>query len=223
MQMTYQLIQVADDHIKTLYEWLLTEKDWELYTCRPLPQLLPFDEYRTLRLKKGYVLMKKLLIYCIVLLIVLTGCTQQSDVSSKDDLKLNNTPLVVQSTNNTTPQQEQNQQVYKPSVPYNQGEDLNIVANNLITMYLEHYKTASDAPDNLKLKDYKIKKAEVYQTDKEGFMFNAIFSVLPEMDGAYVAGNGIIGDNGWVNDKCLFVKVSKDNNTYKWVDWGTSP
>lgn len=46
MQMTYQLIQVADDHIKTLYEWLLTEKDWELYTCRPLPQLLPFDEYR---------------------------------------------------------------------------------------------------------------------------------------------------------------------------------
>lgn len=168
--------------------------------------------------------MKKLLIYCIVLLIVLTGCSRQSDVSSKDDLKLNNTRLVVQSTNNnTTPQQEQNQQVYKPSVPYNQGEDLNIVANNLITMYLEHYKTASDAPDNLKLKDYKIKKAEVYQTDKEGFMFNAIFSVLPEMDGAYVAGNGIIGDNGWVNDKCLFVKVSKDNNTYKWVDWGTSP
>ena len=44
--MTYQLIQVADSHTPIFYEWDQTEKDRELYTCRPLHQLLPFEEYR---------------------------------------------------------------------------------------------------------------------------------------------------------------------------------
>ena len=44
--MTYQLIQVADSHIPNFYEWDRTEKDRERYTCRPLHQLLPFDEYK---------------------------------------------------------------------------------------------------------------------------------------------------------------------------------
>ena len=44
--MTYELMQVADSHIANLYEWDRTENDRELYTCRPLHQLLPFDEYK---------------------------------------------------------------------------------------------------------------------------------------------------------------------------------
>jgi len=46
MQMTYQLIQGAECHIPNLYDWDRTEKDRELYTCRPLHNLLPFDEYK---------------------------------------------------------------------------------------------------------------------------------------------------------------------------------
>jgi len=44
--MTYLLMQVEDSHIPNLYEWDRTEKDRESYTCRPLHQLLPFDEYK---------------------------------------------------------------------------------------------------------------------------------------------------------------------------------
>jgi len=49
--MTYQLMQVTDSHVPTLYEWDRTEKDRELYTCRPLHQLLPFDEYKQNHIK----------------------------------------------------------------------------------------------------------------------------------------------------------------------------
>ena len=44
--MTYQLIQMVDSQIHNLYEWDMTEKDRELYTCRPLHQLLPYEEYK---------------------------------------------------------------------------------------------------------------------------------------------------------------------------------
>lgn len=44
--MTYELVQVTDSHIANLYEWDQTEKERELYTCRPLHQLPPFDEYK---------------------------------------------------------------------------------------------------------------------------------------------------------------------------------
>jgi len=168
--------------------------------------------------------MKKLVVFCTILLMVLTGCSRQGNVPSKDTLENESKPSIAQSNNDSaTSQQEQSPKTYKPSVPYAQGEDLNKVANNLIIMYLEHYKNASDEPADLKLKDYRIQKVEVYKSDEAGFMFNAIFSVLPQTEGAYVAGNGTIGENGWVNDKCMFIKVTKSNNTYQMVDWGTSP
>lgn len=50
--MKYQLIRLADKHIETLYEWDRTEKDRELYTCRPLHKLLPFDEYKQNNINK---------------------------------------------------------------------------------------------------------------------------------------------------------------------------
>lgn len=57
----------------------------------------------------------------------------------------------------------------------------------------------------------------------EGLLNTYIFSVLPVIDGAYLAGNGAIGENGWINDKCMFIKAIKINNTYQMEDWGTSP
>ena len=44
--MTYQLIKDAECHIPNFYEWDRTKKDREFYTCRPLHQLLPFEEYK---------------------------------------------------------------------------------------------------------------------------------------------------------------------------------
>ena len=173
--------------------------------------------------KKGApFLMKKVVIVFIILLIILTGCGKQDNLPAKGTSE--NKPSVGFSNNvAVTSQQEQRQGIYKASVPYTQGEDLNEVANNLITMYLEHYKNTSDEQVNLKLMEYKIQKAEVYKSDEVGFMFNAIFSVLPVMDGAYLAGNGSIGENGWINDKCMFIKVIKINDTFQMEDWGTSP
>jgi len=167
-------------------------------------------------------LMNKVVIVFIILLNILTGCGKQDNLPSKDALE-NKPPVGFSNNDAATSQPEQRQGIYKPSVPYTQGEDLNKVADNLITMYLEHYKNTSDELANLKLKDSKIQKAEVYKSDEAGFMFNAIFSVLPVMDGAYLAGNGASGEKGWINDKCMFIKAIKINNTYQMEDWGTSP
>lgn len=50
--MKYQIIRLEDRHIETLYEWDRMEKDRELYTCRPLHELLPFDEYKQNNINK---------------------------------------------------------------------------------------------------------------------------------------------------------------------------
>ena len=50
--MIYRLVPLEDNHIATLYEWDRAEKDREFYTCRPLHQLPPFDEYRQNNINK---------------------------------------------------------------------------------------------------------------------------------------------------------------------------
>jgi len=79
----------------------------------------------------------------MILLIILPGCSKQDSLPAKDTLE--NKPTVAFSNNDVAiTQQEQHSGIYKPSVPYTQGEELNKVANNLITMYLEHYKNTSN-------------------------------------------------------------------------------
>ncbi len=50
--MKYQLMRLEDKQIEILYEWDRMEKDRELYTCRPLHELLPFDEYKQNNINK---------------------------------------------------------------------------------------------------------------------------------------------------------------------------
>lgn len=42
---SYQLILLTERYFKELYNWNITEKCFEQYTCRPLKSQKPYDEY----------------------------------------------------------------------------------------------------------------------------------------------------------------------------------
>lgn len=62
----YELVTLKEDHIKELYSWNTSEKNFQYYTCRPLRTNSTFNEYKDKTLKelscgnqKIYVLIEK--------------------------------------------------------------------------------------------------------------------------------------------------------------------
>ncbi len=63
---SYQLILLAEKYFTDLYNWSITEKHFEQYTCRPLKLQKSYDEYATKIMdsinsknEKNYILVKK--------------------------------------------------------------------------------------------------------------------------------------------------------------------
>ena len=60
------------------------------------------------------------------------------------------------------------------------------------------------------LQDYKINSAELYDLEFLRNVWRVDFSVLPkEGHNGWMAGNGGLGENGWIVNKMLFVYVTK--------------
>jgi len=63
---SYQLILLTEEYFKDLYNWNITEKHFELYTCRPLKSQKSYEEYvnnmtdsiQSIK-DKNYILVKK--------------------------------------------------------------------------------------------------------------------------------------------------------------------
>ncbi|MBU3191841.1 GNAT family N-acetyltransferase [Clostridium bowmanii] len=62
----YELIQLTEDYLQELFRWMMEEKHFELYTCRPVNLPQSFDEYAQKTLnstseekQKTYILIKK--------------------------------------------------------------------------------------------------------------------------------------------------------------------
>lgn len=122
------------------------------------------------------------------------------------------------------PPDKESSGMYSPSVTSNDSQpDLGSIGLKLINAYLEHFK-ATTIPDHERLQGYKVNKLEI--TNQSANVFNfyvdyAVQGVSKNTD--WVAGNGIVKDNGLIENKVWFVRVSKDGNTYSMTGAGTSP
>ena len=70
-----------------------------------------------------------------------------------------------------------------------------------------------------KLDDYKINQVKPYEKEDDPsstFRFTVSFSVLPTGEyNDWIAGNGVDGEDGWINNKSLLVEFYKTKNGYK--------
>lgn len=111
--------------------------------------------------------------------------------------------------------------------PYSQGVKLsqdNLTLEQIAKLVFENqmqYVEGSNYPDQSRIKDYKISTIRIEKIHDEGFIFSVDYSILPATNKFVLAGNGSIGDNGWINDKFHFVDVINVNGTYKIVSMAT--
>lgn len=112
---------------------------------------------------------------------------------------------------------------YQPSMTVKPGTNLETVARSLLEKYLKHYMENS-IPEPERLKAFKIKEIKLQEKNDSGFVYTAEFSVQGvDENTSWVAGNGIVKNDGWIEDKYMFIKVAKKGNTYTMKEWGTSP
>jgi len=104
------------------------------------------------------------------------------------------------------------------------------IATDLMQNYLNQYKSVN-VVENKKLVSYKINKIDVGSFDDKDqcFRFTVDFSVkttIKPVEGNmvksdWVAGNGSMGNDNWINNKSLVFSVLKQNDIYKLIDAGT--
>lgn len=86
-------------------------------------------------------------------------------------------------------------------------------ANIILFNYFEHLKS-EEAPDSLRIKDYRIKIIKIEKQTENSIMFSVEYSVLPI--GNYTPPSGKLKDDkGWYNNIFNYFSVyTKDNNYY---------
>ena len=111
--------------------------------------------------------------------------------------------------------------------PYSQGVKLSqeyLTLEQIAKLVFENqmqYVEGANYPDESRIKDYKISTIRIEKIHDEGFIFSVDYSILPATKKFVLAGNGSIGDNGWINDKFHFVDVINVSGTYKIVSMAT--
>jgi hypothetical protein len=90
------------------------------------------------------------------------------------------------------------------------------ISNSLIKEYLNSYES-DDKKEDVRLLDYRINKLTLSSKNIIGtdFSFTVRYSVQAvSSNSVWFAGNGTLGDNGWVNDNYKEVTVAKENGKY---------
>lgn len=111
--------------------------------------------------------------------------------------------------------------------PYSQGITIsqnNLSLEQIAKMVFENqmqYVEEPNYPDESRIKDYKINTIKIDEIRDTGFVFSVDYSLLPATDKFVLAGNGITGQNGWINHKFHFVEVLNDNGIYRITSMAT--
>lgn len=110
-----------------------------------------------------------------------------------------------------------------PKLPVTHGQgDWETIAEDLFIMLMETLKSES-TPEYMRITDYTLDKIKFFVEEPWGFRVYAYYSVQSQGD-YYEAGNGDIGEDGWVNNKMAFIDIYKDQGYYiMGRDWSTSP
>lgn len=172
--------------------------------------------------------MKNIFIILVLLFVssFLSGCSNSvSPNGSSSPENSNSTSGIIQPALQTPSQN--NSSTTEAFNTYSQGVYINqtdLKLEQIAKMVFENqmnYVEQPNCPDDRRIKDYKISTIKIEEIRDSGFIFSVNYSVLPATDKFVLAGNGTIGNNGWMNDKYHFVDVSIDNGTYKIVSMAT--
>lgn len=118
--------------------------------------------------------------------------------------------------------QQPSNDTYYPSITVTYETDPEI-ARSLLDKYLQHY-ASSEVAESERLKDYKINEIAIREKTNDGFVYTAKFSVQGFNNNTPLgAGNGVIKDNGWIEDKFMFIRVSQKDKTFTMTGMATSP
>jgi hypothetical protein len=111
------------------------------------------------------------------------------------------------------------------------GDNYQVAAEMLMERYLTYYRSPLVGISQL-LTDYKIMKINAYdytngsesiRNQKDKYEFRVNYSVKMFSDNNWIAGNGVVGKDGWVNNKIGFGYFHKSNNKYILDGIGTGP
>lgn len=113
--------------------------------------------------------------------------------------------------------------VYKPSITVEGNVKSEEIARTFLEKYFKHYME-NTVPIEERLKDFRIDRIDIKEESPNGIYFTVSFSVKPSISNSdWMAGNGVIKENGWMEKKFWFVTVKKEGNTYIMEGWGTGP
>jgi hypothetical protein len=104
------------------------------------------------------------------------------------------------------------------------------ISRRLFEIYLGHYKSP-EFGGLCRLEDFKMEDVRedkrldfLAQEQKVDFVNTVEYSVqVKETPTGWVAGNGVLGPNGWVNHKFLIIGLTKVNDQYVLKLIGTGP
>jgi hypothetical protein len=106
------------------------------------------------------------------------------------------------------------------------------ITERLMTQWLDYFQTVITPDSPSRLEEYEILEVIVppewqhlVAEQPDAFVAEVIFSVRPVHSPSpdWIAGNGNIGEDNWINNKSLFMIVMKSEGVYTLDFLGTSP
>jgi LAS superfamily LD-carboxypeptidase LdcB len=147
-------------------------------------------------------------LFSVCLLLVLIGCSQQSnDIAETINSKPNSTNVA-------------KNQMHELSEK--QLEELKPIAKKLFSDYLDSEEKSS-VPSDRQIKDFKIHDDIQIFKNEENSYFIMTYDTLAATKSFVVAGGGEIDKNGWLINRNLYVELIKDNGENKLKIIGTGP
>lgn len=96
----------------------------------------------------------------------------------------------------------------------------------MMTAYLNQF-VGDDVPEAERLKAFRIHEDQIYPLTEEPsrMVFHVIFDVQPfqEDSSAWMAGNGVRGEDGWITSKTIFLTTVKNGTVWTIEALSTSP
>lgn len=106
------------------------------------------------------------------------------------------------------------------------------IVKGLFEEWLDQF-LAEGVPDDYRLENYQIDKITIYSTDMfdlakandMDFVAYIVYSVKPQVNNCarWWAGDGMPGEDGWINQKVEWVVVKRDQNIYTLKVLGPCP
>ncbi|MBI3443044.1 hypothetical protein HY008_00030 [Candidatus Woesebacteria bacterium] len=98
------------------------------------------------------------------------------------------------------------------------NNQLETVGKKVAERWLEFYKPLRFCDASLWLSAYKINSIRTHNQEGNLYIFAVSYDVRPLITvDSWIAGNGV-EENRWVKRKHTFIRVEKQDDTYKWKD-----